>query len=43
MIFQKILRSLPIIFNAKISVIEEMAKLKDLKMDQFHGTLTPVR
>ena len=26
-------------FNAKISAIEEMANLKDLKMDQLHGTL----
>ena len=28
---KKILRSLPMIFNAKISTIEEMANLKDLK------------
>ena len=26
-------------FNAKISAIEEMANLKDLKRDQLHGTL----
>lgn len=27
-------------FNAKVSAIEEMANLKDLKMDQLYGTLT---
>ena len=40
MIVQKLLRSLPMRFNAKISAIEEMVNLKDLKMDQLHGTLT---
>eukprot|EP00253_Pinus_taeda_P001846 PITA_01846 len=39
MIVQKILRSLPMRFNAKVSAIEEMDNLKDLKMDQLHGTL----
>lgn len=33
MIFQKILRSLPMRFNAKVSAIEEMDNLKDLNMD----------
>lgn len=40
MIVQKILRSLPMWFNGKVSAIEEMVNLKDLKMDQLHGTLT---
>ena len=40
MIVQKVLWSLPMRCNAKISAIEEMANLKDLKMDQLHGTLT---
>lgn len=37
---QKVLRSLPRRFNAKVSAIDEMANLKDLKMDQLLGTLT---
>lgn len=40
MIVQKLLRSLPMRLNAKISIIEEMANLKDLKVDQRNGTLT---
>ena len=40
MIVQKVLRSLPMRFNAKVLAIEQMANLKDLKMDQLHGTLT---
>ena len=39
-IVQKILISLPMRFNAKVSTIKEMANLKDLKKDQLHGTLT---
>lgn len=42
-IVQKILRPLPMSFNAKVSSIEEMVNLKDLKMDELHGTLTPMR
>jgi len=38
MIVQK-KRPLPMRFNAKISAIEEMANLKDINMDQLHGTL----
>lgn len=40
MIVHKILRSFPMRINAKVSATEEMANLKDLKMDQLHGTLT---
>lgn len=38
-IIQKVLRSLPIRFNSKISAIEEMNDLKSLIMDQLLGTL----
>ena len=34
------LRSLPLIFKAKVSTIEEMKDLKDMKMDELHGILT---
>lgn len=40
MIAQKVWRSLPMRLNAKISVIEEIPNLKDLNVDQLHGTLT---
>jgi hypothetical protein len=36
---QKILRSLPDIFNSKVSAIEEITDLKALKLDQILGTL----
>jgi hypothetical protein len=37
---QKILRSLPVRFNPKVSTIEELNDLKDLDFDQLLGTLT---
>jgi hypothetical protein len=37
---QKILRSLPGIFNSKVSAIEEIDDLKMLTLDQLLGTLT---
>ena len=36
---QKVLRSLPDIFDCKISAIEEMKDLDTLKMDKLHGIL----
>lgn len=39
-IFQKVLRSFPMIFNAKILAIEEMVDLNNLKMDRLLGVLT---
>jgi hypothetical protein len=40
MIVQKVLRSLPLIFDAKVSSIEEMKDLEKLMMDELHGILT---
>jgi hypothetical protein len=37
---QKILRSLPDMFNPKVSTIEEINDLKTLEFDQLLGTLT---
>ncbi|KAH9296039.1 hypothetical protein KI387_039627, partial [Taxus chinensis] len=39
-IVQKVLRSLPVRFDAKVSAIEEMKNLDQLKMDELHGILT---
>ncbi|KAH9302639.1 hypothetical protein KI387_014222, partial [Taxus chinensis] len=39
-IVQKVLRSLPLRFDAKVSVIEEMKDLDKLSMDELHGILT---
>jgi len=39
-IVQKVLRSLPDIFDSKISIIEEAKDLDTLKMDELHGILT---
>ena len=39
-IVQKILRSLPIRFDSKISAIEERSDLNTMTMDELHGTLT---
>jgi hypothetical protein len=39
MIVQKVLRSLPLIFDAKVSSIEEMKDLDSLTMDELHGIL----
>ena len=39
-IVQKVLRSLPDIFDSKISAIEESKDLDTLKMDELHGILT---
>jgi hypothetical protein len=39
-IIQKMLRSLPIIFDAKFSFNEEMKDLDKLTMDKLHGVLT---
>ena len=38
-IVQKVLRSLPLIFNLKVSTIEEMKDLDRLTMDELHGIL----
>jgi hypothetical protein len=40
MIVQKVLRSLPLRFDAKVSTIEEMKDLDSLTMDELHGILT---
>ena len=39
-IVQKILRSLPMRFDSKISAIEERYDLNTMTMDELHGTLT---
>ena len=39
-IVQKILRSLPMRFDSKISVIEERSDLNTKTIDELHGTLT---
>jgi hypothetical protein len=39
MIVQKVLRSLPLRFDAKVSSIEEMKDLDSLTMDELHGIL----
>ena len=39
-IVQKILRSLPMRFDSKISAIEERSDLNTMTMDELHGTLT---
>ena len=39
MIIQKVLRSLPLRFDAKVSSIEEMKDLDSLTMDELHGIL----
>lgn len=38
-IVQKVLRSLPERFDSKVSAIEEMKELDDLKLDKLHGIL----
>ena len=39
-IMQKVLRSLPIRFNSKVSTLEERTDLDTLEMDELHGILT---
>ena len=39
-IVQKVLRSLPIIFDSKISALEERTDIDTLEMDELHGILT---
>ena len=39
LVVQKILRSLPVRFNPKVSAIEEREGLDDLKLSQLHGIL----
>jgi hypothetical protein len=39
-IFQKVLRSLPMRFNPKISTLEERSDLNSISMDELHGILT---
>ena len=39
-IVQKILRSLPMRFDSKISAIEERTDLDTMTVDELHGTLT---
>jgi hypothetical protein len=40
MILQKVLRSLPLIFDAKVFIIEEIKDLDKLTIDELHGILT---
>jgi hypothetical protein len=40
MILQKVFRSLPLIFDAKFSSIEEIKDLHELTMDELHEILT---
>jgi hypothetical protein len=40
LIVQKVLRSLPMIFNPKISSLEERTDPAMLSMDELHGILT---
>jgi hypothetical protein len=39
-IVQKILRSLPMRFNPKISTLEEISDLDSISMDELHGIFT---
>jgi hypothetical protein len=39
-IVQKVLRSLPMIFNPKISTLEERLDLNSISMDELHGIFT---
>jgi hypothetical protein len=39
-IVQKVLRSLPMIFDPKISTLEERADLDSISMDELHGIFT---
>ena len=39
-IVQKVLRSLPVRFNSKISALEETTGISTLEMDELHGILT---
>jgi hypothetical protein len=39
-IFQKVLRSLPMRFNPKISTLEEISDLNSISMDKLHGIFT---
>jgi hypothetical protein len=39
-IVQKVLRSLPMIFNPKISALEERSDLNSISMDELHGIFT---
>jgi hypothetical protein len=39
-IFQKVLRSLPMKFDPKISTLEEREDLNSISMDELHGIFT---
>jgi hypothetical protein len=39
-IVQKVLRSLPMRFNPKISALEERSDLNSIRMDELHGIFT---
>jgi hypothetical protein len=39
-IVQKVLRSLPMRFNPKISILEERSDLNSIRMDELHGIFT---
>jgi hypothetical protein len=39
-IVQKVLRSLPMRFNSKISALEEISDLISISMDELHGIFT---
>jgi hypothetical protein len=40
LIVQKVLRSLPMRFNPKISTLEERSDLNSISMDELHGIFT---
>jgi hypothetical protein len=40
LVVQKVLRSLPLRYDAKVSTIEETRDLTKMTMDELHGTLT---
>ena len=38
-VVQKVLRNIPLIFNPKVSAIEDIEKLDDLTLEELHGIL----
>jgi len=40
LVLQKVLRSLPLRYDAKVSVIEKNRDLTKMTMDELHGSLT---
>ena len=39
-IFEKMLRTIPMLYNPKVSTLEDRDNLKDLTMDELYGILT---